>query len=107
MAFYNTGKERCQQLTIDKKVNGISLAGYPKTYSIRNAFTVNGHSYGHLTYLYNFAQLTVSQYLERLADFKAYVSAAEGGVDIDEITEVGYGAYKDNVTSCPIGDLSL
>ena len=102
--LYNTGKERCQTLTIDKQVVGVSLVGYPKTYSIRNAFTVNSNSYGLLNQA-QFMELTVVEYLERLADFKLYVSQSESNVDIDEVTEVGYEAYRDNTTACPIGGL--
>lgn len=102
MAYLNTGIERCKTLRIDKKDSGVSLPGYPKDYSILNAFTANGNSYGTLTET-QFQQLFLADYTSRLADFKIYVQQAEGVASIDAITELGYAAYRTNTTSCPIG----
>lgn len=98
----NTGIQIASQITVDKKVSGVSITGYPKNYSILSAFTAGGNSYGVLTET-QFQQLPNSDYLTRLADFKIYVQQAEGIASVDAITEEGYEAYKTNTTSCPIG----
>lgn len=103
MAWYNTGIERCQILTINKTLSGISLSGYPKNYSILAAFTANSNSYGVITAT-EFQQLSETNYLNRLSDFKSYVSASEDNIDIDAVTEEGYEAYRENTIACPIGE---
>lgn len=102
--YVNTGIERCKTLSIAKSVDGVTLSGYPKTYSILIAFTANSNSYGVLTET-EFKQLPEADYLNRLADFEDYVSAAEDYVDIDANTESGWEAYRENTSSCPIGDI--
>ena len=103
MSYVNTGIERCKTLTIDKQVDGVSIADYPKVYNLLAAFTVNGNSYGIITEV-AFQQLSTPDYQDRLADFKDYVEAAEAIADVDAITEVGSEAYRENLTSCPIGE---
>ena len=100
--YVNTGMERCRTLIIDKQVGGVSVSGYPKDYDIRAAFTANSNSYPILTDT-EFAQLTLLDYDQRLADFKIYVETAESIASVDAITEIGYEAYRENTTSCPIG----
>lgn len=102
MTYVNTGIQIANQIIIDKMSGENHLPGYPKSYSILNAFTANGNSYGILTQT-EFQQLPNSNYLTRLADFKIYVQQAEGIASIDAVTEVGYEAYRTNTTSCPIG----
>jgi hypothetical protein len=103
MAWINTGMERCKTLRIDKQVGGVSLSGYPKDYSILAAFSQNGNSYGVITET-EFMQLSEADYTNRLADFKDYVEAAESVANVDSITESGYEAYRENTTSCPVGE---
>jgi len=101
MAYVNTGYERCKTLNIEKSVDGVTLSGYPKQYSILAAFSINGFSFGVLTEQ-EFQELSSGDYGIRLNQFKQYVSSAEDGVDIDANTEVGYEARRENLTACPI-----
>lgn len=103
MAYINTGVERCKTVQIDKQINGASVIGYPKDYSILSAFTANGNSYSLITET-DFQQMSDVNYLQRLSDFKDYVESIEEIASIDDITETGYEAYRTNTTSCPIGE---
>lgn len=103
MAYINTGVERCQTVRIDKKINNVSVSGYPKDYSILSAFTANGNSYSLITET-DFQRMSEVNYLQRLSDFKDYVESVEEITSIDDITETGYEAYRTNTTSCPIGE---
>ncbi len=94
--------QRGVTLEITKEVSNQTLPGYPKSYSVLVAFSVNGRSYGVLTET-QLQQLSVTDYTNRLSDFKDYVEAAEGIVSVDAVTESGYEAYRENTTSCPIG----
>lgn len=102
MSYVNTGFERCKTLTIDKTVGGVSLAGYPKEFNLLAAFTQGEFSYDVLTEQ-EFQRLEVGTYEARLAAFKQYVQAAEGIYSVDDITEEGYEAVRENTTACPIG----
>ncbi len=102
MSYVNTGIKRAKTLTIDKQVSGFSMSGYPKIYDITAAFTGGGSSYGVLNNQ-EFQELTESDYLERLADFKIYVQTAEGIASVDDITEAAAEAYVTDTTTCPIG----
>lgn len=99
----NTGIERGETFTIDKQVGGVSLSGYPKNYDIKAAFTAGGNSYSILT-SQEFQELLEADYFDRLADFKIYIQTAEGLASIDDITVAGSEAYRENLTSCPIGE---
>ena len=104
--FINSGKERGMTLTVVKKVGGVNAVGYPKFYSILNSFTFNGNSYPTLRedgVYHEFSQLPVTDYLDRLTDFKAYVEAAEFGLVLDAVTSPSALPYRENTTSCPIG----
>ena len=103
MAWVNTGMQRRRTLTVDKKVDGVSIAGYPKEYNIQNAFSMNGNSYAILTGT-ELLQISVATYLARLADFKDYVEQAEFIADLDAITTEGFEPYVENTTACPIGE---
>ena len=91
----NTGYELSLTIQVSMQIGGRVVSGYPIVYQGRNAFTFNGHSYPAITVL-QLRQLKHTDFLARLADFKAYVESIEVGLAIDD-TE----AYKLNTTSCP------
>lgn len=102
MAYVNTGIERAKTLTIDKKIGGVSLSGYPKVYSILDEFEVPPFVIAAITEL-QFQQLTVQEYTNRLTAFKTYIETEEGIADLDAITDEETPPYQENETSCPIG----
>jgi hypothetical protein len=102
MAYVNTGIERAKTLTIDKKIGGVSLSGYPKAYSILDEFVVPPFTIAEITEV-QFQQLTTEEYANRLTAFKTYIETEEGISDLDAITDEGTPAYQVNETSCPIG----
>lgn len=92
MGVIYTGMERATELTVDKKIGGSSLAGYPRTYKV-------GDSFGNYSTLTKdeLAQLSPDDYLERLAGFKIYVESVETGVEVNTDE-----AYRENLASCPL-----
>lgn len=92
MGVIYTGMERATELTVDKKIGGSSLAGYPRTYKV-------GDSFGNFSALTKdeLAQLSPDDYLDRLAGFKMYVESVETGVEINTDD-----AYRENLVSCPL-----
>ena len=87
----NNGMERATQLVVDKKVGGISLSGYPRTYSLLDTF-------GNFIAVtrQQLAGMSVGQYDTRLYAFKSYVEAIETGITVDVAD-----ARRENTTSCP------
>lgn len=92
MSEINTGMQRGTELTVTKKVGGIEVNGYPKVYKIYDAFG----NYAAIA-VNELAKLAVEDYQARLEAFKAYVEAAETGVEVN-IEE----AYVENLTACPL-----
>lgn len=87
----NSGMQRASQLVIDKKVGGISLSGYPRTYSFLDTFG-NYIAINHQ----QLASLSIGSYIVRLSAFKNYVETIETGISINT-TE----AYKESSSACP------
>lgn len=103
MAYVNTGYERSLTLEITKKVNGAIIPGYDrKIYDGRLEFVYNGKTWPAINNQ-ELAQLTNLDYSHRLHDFKAWIQQRESGLIIDNCTESGHEAYRENTTSCPIG----
>jgi len=94
----NTGKQRSLTVTINKTIAGVVQEGYPRVYQGRNAFD----TYALITSL-QMAQMPVSDYEIRLAAFENYVQGLEVGLNFTTDTVSGSEAYRDNITSCPIG----
>lgn len=108
MAYVNTGIQRAKTLTVNKTVSGISITGYPATYSILDEFTPPA-AVGQVVETYpllnetQFQQLTSGEYAMRLNAFKSYIQWEEGISDLDAITDSGTPADQENTTACPIG----
>lgn len=87
----NNSMQRATQLTVDKKVGGVSLFGYPKKYSFLDTF-------GNFMAITpkELATLSVASYDARLKAFKEYVETIETGITVDLI-----GAYRENLGACP------
>ena len=92
----NTGYELSLTLQVSLIIAGKIMPGYPINYQGRNTFTYNGNTYPDITVL-QMRQMTHNDFLARLTDFKAYVESIELGLTIDIS-----GAYRENLTSCPI-----
>lgn len=92
MGVIYTGMERATELTVDKRIGGSSLEGYPRTYKV-------GDSFGNFSTLTKdeLSQLSPDDYLNRLAGFKTYVESVETGVEINT-----NDAYRENLVACPI-----
>lgn len=75
MAWVTTNRDVATSLTVHKKVGGINISGYPKTYSILSAFP-------------GVTVITVNQWQKladrssRIAAFKRYIKTAEN-IDVD------------------------
>jgi len=98
----HNGNARRKFLTITKKdSNGQMLTGYPKTYSIVEAFT---HPSGDEPALTNeaFANLTDAAYVSRLNKFVDKVGHANVGIEVD-IPDLKVGA----VVFTPMCDISV
>ena len=92
----NTGYELSLTIQVSMIIGGRVMSGYPVIYQGRNAFAYNGHAYPAITVL-QMRQMKHTDFLTRLADFKAYVESIETGLSIDATD-----AYKINTTNCPI-----
>lgn len=90
-SFGNSGMQRATQLVIDKKVGGVSLSDYPRTYNFLDTFgnyiAINSQQ---------LASLSIYSYRARLSAFKNYVEKIETGLSINT-TE----AYKESSSACP------
>lgn len=88
----NSGMERASMLVVDKKIGETLVAGYPRTYSLTDAF-------GNFTAVSEseLESMTTDSYKNRLAGLKNYVQGIEVGLVVD-ITN----AYRENLVSCPI-----
>jgi len=100
MAYVNNGNYRCKILNVDKKLNGISMVGYPKEYYITatfNEFLALSDE--------QFQQLSDADYQTRLAAFYQYIDAQEGDIDsANYIYAEGEEPYGEDIVSCPIGE---
>ena len=88
----NSGIQRGTVITVVKKIAGKTVAGYPRTYKIGDAF----ENYQYVSDK-GLEIISKDDYLSRLKDFKRYVENAEVGVFVD-IEK----AYMENLTACPI-----
>lgn len=84
--------QRALELVVNKKISGVSLNGYPRTYRLGGAF-------GNYIQMTNaeLAETPVAVYQDRLKAFKTYVESVETGLTVD-ISD----AYRKNLTECPI-----
>lgn len=87
-----TGMQRATELVVEKKIDGISVEGYPHTYRLYDEFDVYPG-----VEKKTMATILPSEYIKRLEAFKKYVESIETGVTVD-ISE----AYRENLTVCPI-----
>lgn len=99
-----TGKERSLTVQISLTIAGVLQPSYPHTYQGRNAFTWDGVDYPTISPC-DMQMMSYADYATRLADFELYVQSIEVGLDISSVTVAGKEAYRDNITSCPIGTL--
>jgi hypothetical protein len=96
----HNGNARRKFLSINKTdQNGVSLTGYPKVYSIVEAFP---HPAGNEPALTNveFANLTDGQYVSRLNKFVEKVGHANVGIEVD-IPDLKVGAVVYS-TACDV-----
>lgn len=92
MATINTGMQRATELTVNKKIGGVTDSGYPRVYRLYEAFgNYTGVSVGELS------EISIEKYKARLEAFKTYVESIEMGVSVDTSF-----AYRENHLSCPI-----
>lgn len=95
MAWVTTKRDVATSLTVHKKVTGINIPGYPKTYSILSAFP-------------GVTAITVNQW-QKLADrsyrieaFKQYIKTAENiDVDATQTNDV----YRMSTSTTPPGTI--
>ena len=100
MAYVNNGDYRCKILTVNKKLDGVSLPGYPKNYDITSAFGV----YSTITDA-QFSELSDADFQTRLAAFYSYVDTTEGDLDSSNYSyEQGQGPTGTDAILCPIGE---
>lgn len=92
MARFNTGMQRATELVVNKKIGGVDANGYPRTYRLYDGFG----SYVSVT-KDALVTMPVNGYKERLMAFRLYVEAIEVGITLDIS-----GAYKKNLTACPL-----
>lgn len=92
MAYINNGISRSLKVAITKKIGGVTVLGYPKTYDGQGAFP----GYLALTDT-QFAQLSDADFTTRYNDFVNYVEFVEAGVDF-ATDIVGDGATKTDPT---------
>mgnify|MGYP006995777160 CR=1 FL=1 len=75
MAWVTTNRDVATSLTVHKKVGGINISGYPKSYSILSEFP-------------GVTSITLNQWQKladrssRIAAFKQFINAAEN-IDVD------------------------
>jgi hypothetical protein len=99
-----TGKQRSLTLRVNKKTAGVQVNGYPRDFDGRAAFAFDNVGYPALLTDAELASMPTSEYLARLAAWKAYVEREEEGLSIDETTMEGGEAYRENEEACPIGE---
>lgn len=92
MSSANTGMERAYELTVSRKVGGVYVEGYPRTYRLTDEFGAFAAIRKE-----EVATMGLTHYEKRLKAFAQYVENAEVGVrvNMDE-------AYRKNLTACPI-----
>lgn len=88
----NSGMQRWVLLMVTKKIAGTVVAGYPRTYSVGDAFE-------NYTAISNeeMSSMPISDFKSRLSAFKRYVEGIEIGIEVDI-----NNAYRENLDSCPI-----
>lgn len=91
MSYVLTGYKRSLSVTVTKTVNGITQAGYPKTYPTATDIANGYFTYNAVQYSIPpngmtetaFARLTDVQYQSLLNSFKLYVMSLESGLNFN------------------------
>lgn len=100
MAYVNNGDYRCKILTVNKKLDGVSLPGYPKNYDITSAFGVFASITDN-----QFSELSEVDFQSRLEAFYIYVDTTEGDLDSANYSYVeGEGPTGADAELCPVGE---
>lgn len=92
MSSANTGMERAYELTVSRKVGGVYVEGYPRTYRLTDEFGTFAAIRKE-----EVATMGLTHYEKRLKAFVQYVENAEVGVKVNTDE-----AYRKNLTACPI-----
>lgn len=88
----NNGYQRAASLVVDKKVGGVSMSGYPRTYSVLETFG----NYITITSK-QLAEMSLPDYNRRMTAFKQYIESIETGITVDISN-----CRKVNTGVCPI-----
>ena len=80
-----TGNKRSIVLKVTRMIGSVVVAGYPKTYDGKAAFSVADWDYFEITDN-QLATMPYDDYLERLEDFKSYVQNLEPGLNVDNVS---------------------
>lgn len=101
--YTNNGDTVQTTVVVDKKVNGVSEAGYPKNYSVLIEFTdpSNGDFYPALTE-FQFSILSEQEILDRLAAFKNYILDQEPGMTMSDLPAWNEVSFDDS--ACPTSE---
>ena len=100
MGWVNNGNYRMQNLVVTKSVDGSPASGYPKTYSILDAFTWNAVNYPLLTET-QFAQLSDTDYGTRRSAFRDYIEDEETGITLPDDETNQSSGY--DTSTCALG----
>lgn len=95
MAYSNTGYQRSMTLVVRRLVGGTVESS--TTYDGRLAFG----TYGAITAT-ELAQMSQSDFQQRLDDFIDYVESLVPGLDVSAVTEAGTEARRYNTSACPL-----
>lgn len=85
-----TGKKRAVTLVINKTIAGVQAEGYPRTYSVLNAFSVIDQFNYDAISEQNYAELDVTSFNKRISDFIQFVELQEPGLVVENVQENQY-----------------
>ena len=94
-----TGYKRSLTVVVTKYVNGTIVIGYPITYNGQLPFIYNDSNYFAISN-YSLSVMAQDDYLDRLTDFKAYVSDLESIIDFNENIVSGKEPYLESTLEC-------
>lgn len=95
--YKNTGVARATKLTIDRKVEGVSIDGYPKEYDLKAAYPSIGLF---AITASDFRKMHESDYIARRDAIIGYAKSITGYTA--SLSEIASGSITTDITSCPI-----
>jgi hypothetical protein len=95
--YKNTGKSRATTLVIERKVGGVNITGYPKTYSLTAAYPTLSLP------LLTTAQMRLLSEEAYIARRDAIIAYAKSETQYAETpSAIAVGSINTDTTSCPI-----